>query len=369
MTAVLPPRTVATYDPDVVRQWLSTLHARSGGHVWIGSDHDKFRGRTFPTTNPRWIEHAGRYIDHLDQAGARGIYCRTTTLNAAPREGRGGDDDSLYLPGLAADLDIAGPGHRTTKPLPATPTEARRIIDESGLLAPSLWVHSGGGLYPWWLLDTPHRIDDLPRIKRLSARWQDPIAHAATQLGYHFGRLGDLARILRIPGTVNRKAAMPTPALCRIVDDNGLRYTLEDLRSCLLDTLAAMPKPEPVRLPARPVRRDNDGLLPWDDFEARTDWADILLPHGWTLHHTQGRVRYWTRPGKDPRDTPSATTGRAADRDRFYPFTDATDFEARTPYTKPAVYAVLNHGGNFSAAGRELRRLGYGNVNRGRAAA
>lgn len=372
MTAVLPDRaTVAVADHDTIRTWLQILHGRSQGCAWIGSDLDRFRGRTFPTTNPRWIDLATRYVQRLDEDGAAGIYARTTTLREQPRVGRGGDDDSLTLPGLAADLDIAGPGHKGSKPLPPDQDEAQLVVEESGLPDPSIWVHSGGGLYAWWLLDEPHHIGaDLARIKRLAMRWQDPIAAASERFGYSFGRLGDLARILRVPGTVNRKPAMPAPMPCRIIQDTGRRYTLENLRGCLHDALNALPAgPTATRWSAATSRtRPARGASPGDDFEARTDWAEILERHGWTLAFTRGNVRYWARPGKDRREGHSASTGRAADRDRMWVFSDATDLPMGTPLTKFAVLAHLEHGGDFSAAARELRRAGYGSAQEGRAA-
>lgn len=363
MTAVLPPRTV-TYDPAAVRNWLELLHARSTGWVWVGSNLD-MAGRAYPTTNPRWLHLAARHIDQLDADGAASIYCRTTTLRACPRKGRGGDNDSLTLPGLAADLDIAGPGHKTVKPLPDSPDKARLVVEESGLPDPSLWIHSGGGLYAWWLLDQPHHIGgdpaDLAEIKRLAAQWQDPMAAASERLGWNFGRLGDLARILRVPGTVNRKPTMPEPVMCRILKDTGRRYSLANLRGALTDALAAMPQPTPIRS-SRPTSHPpaDGGMTPWDDYEARTDWADILLPHGWTLHSTHSRTRYWTRPGKDTRDGFSASTGRGQ-HDNLWVFTDAAvGFEPNRLYTKFGAYRQLNHGGNGREAARELRRLGYG---------
>jgi P4 family phage/plasmid primase-like protien len=102
-----------------------------------------------------------------------------------------------------------------------------------------------------------------------------------------------------------------------------------------------------------------DGISPGDDYEERTSWADILKPEGWTLLYTHGSTSYWQRPGKtDP--GPSATTGREAIRDRLYVFTTSTDFLAEVPYTKFGAYALLHHGGDHSAAARELRRRGYG---------
>lgn len=104
---------------------------------------------------------------------------------------------------------------------------------------------------------------------------------------------------------------------------------------------------------------DAGGTSPGDDYEARTTWAEILIPHGWTLLRTLGQTSYWRRPGKtDP--GPSATTGRAVDRDRLYVFTTSTEFNTDTPYTKFGAYTLLNHGGDHAAAARELRRQGYG---------
>lgn len=100
------------------------------------------------------------------------------------------------------------------------------------------------------------------------------------------------------------------------------------------------------------------GTRPGDDYEARTDWTDILTPHGWTEVHRHGRTRYWRRPGKTLGI--SATTGHADDRDRLYVFTTSTEFDAEVPYTKFAAHALLNHGGDHAAAARDLAARGYG---------
>jgi putative DNA primase/helicase len=103
------------------------------------------------------------------------------------------------------------------------------------------------------------------------------------------------------------------------------------------------------------------GTSPGDDFEARTEWADILEPHGWSLEsrHANGEL-HWTRPGKNRREGASATTGRASDRDRLYVFSTSTQFASETAYTKFGAYTLLNHGGDFSAAAGELFRRGFG---------
>ncbi|MHC6592408.1 phage/plasmid primase, P4 family [Arthrobacter sp. C152] len=99
-----------------------------------------------------------------------------------------------------------------------------------------------------------------------------------------------------------------------------------------------------------------EGITPGDDYENKTDWADILT--GWTLVYAHGRTRYWRRPGKNL--GLSATTGNAEDRDRLYVFTSSTEFEQETPYTKFGAYAVLHHGGDHAAAASALRKAGHG---------
>lgn len=128
----------------------------------------------------------------------------------------------------------------------------------------------------------------------------------------------------------------------------------------MVDTLpkAESPKTAPRDLPPLP----GGGLRPGEDFEARTDWADILEPEGWAFVCQQGRTRYWRRPGKTR--GLSATTGHAQDKDRLYVFTTGTDFQAEVPYSKFAAYTLLNFGGtersHFKQAAAALRDRKFG---------
>jgi putative DNA primase/helicase len=117
-----------------------------------------------------------------------------------------------------------------------------------------------------------------------------------------------------------------------------------------------MPDDEPVVEPRR-TSTPSDVLRPGDDYNARTSWADILGPHGWTPVHRWGGVTYWRRPGKN--DGISATTGRN-DADNLYVFTTSTEFDSERPYSKFAAYTLLEHRGDYAAAARALRALGYG---------
>lgn len=135
-------------------------------------------------------------------------------------------------------------------------------------------------------------------------------------------------------------------------------------RDALYELAAALdqmpPPPEPIRFlqPSDDREHATGGVSPGDDYEARTDWAQILGPAGWTVVFHRGATRYWRRPGK--RLGISATTGARDDRDRLYVFTTSTEFNAETPYTKFGAYALLEHGGDHSAAAKALHAAGYG---------
>ncbi len=105
------------------------------------------------------------------------------------------------------------------------------------------------------------------------------------------------------------------------------------------------------------------GSRPGDHFNDRVSWGDLLSPHGWTVYRSTAGATYWCRPGKSPAGI-SASTGHCrgpSGRDLFYVFSSsAPHFEPERSYSRFAVYANLNHNGDFTAATRALGRAGYG---------
>lgn len=366
------------YDARAVRQWLSILHGDSPGLTHICSTDD-WSGRTYTD-----LDAATNYVTYLDSEHRQGIYARVSTLKQAlPAGKRGGAADTCAIPAMWCDLDIDGPGHEhqvcpadctkqhthITLPLPPDEDAGRQVIANTGFPEPTIWIHSGGGLYPIWLFSTPWLIDDNNRnaAKTMAADWQKIIENAAAELGWWYGRgVGDLARVLRIPGTINRKEGLARP--CRIISASPHRYTVEELQEAL-DKAHARYLPEtsaaPV-VPATPVisalapttPRAPGQLTPGDDFAARTTWAQILEPAGWKEHYQQDGVTYWTRPGKD---TGTSASTNALGTDHLHVFTtSALPLEGNESYSKLGAYATLRHGGDHSAAVRELAAAGYG---------
>ncbi len=94
-------------------------------------------------------------------------------------------------------------------------------------------------------------------------------------------------------------------------------------------------------------------LTPGDDYDARGDFSALLVAHGWTKC-----AGGWTRPGK--------TVGLSATFDkvpgRFYVFSSSVSgFAPQHVYRPWHVYAILEHGGNFSDAAKALGEKGFGN--------
>lgn len=353
-----------SFSRETALAWLYMLHGESPGYVHVCSTGD-WTGYAFPTDD---LEQASQYIEWLDNQGKSGIYVRATTLATPPDPSagkRGGEEDSFTLPGLWADIDLAGPGHKTTKPLPVNIVDAANIISEARLPEPTLWIHSGGGLYPWWFIRPPYVLDNAEKrlqAQELSACWQERLGAAAQRLGFHYGTgVGDLSRVLRVPGTINRKEGLERP--CYLIDGgHGELFEFANLWQVMLDGHAKLPAPAPAPRKLDRPQPGMPGAAPGDDFNVRADWAEILEPVGWQFVYQRGNTRYWVRPGKSKRDGISATTGHAGDgvEDRIFVFSDATDFTQNEPTTKFGAFALMHHGGDHSAAAKELRRQGYG---------
>jgi hypothetical protein len=125
------------------------------------------------------------------------------------------------------------------------------------------------------------------------------------------------------------------------------------------DQRPAEPELETPARRSRLARRPRLGVLPGEDFNRRGDVRTLLHRHGWHLARSDGRQEYWRRPGK--RRSWSATLLDDSDRRWFYNFSaNAPGLEPDEAYTPFGLYTTLEHGGDFSAAAKVLKREGYG---------
>ena len=101
----------------------------------------------------------------------------------------------------------------------------------------------------------------------------------------------------------------------------------------------------------------NGSLSPFDDYDSKETPINLLCNYGWKVLFNRGAAVYLQRPKKEGRGI-SATWNSVPGR--FYCFSTSTEFENNHVYKASAVYAILEHAGNFSAAARLLQSNGYG---------
>lgn len=210
------------------------------------------------------------------------------------------------------------------------------------------WVEQSpsGGMH--WLI----RTTNPPQGNQKLARAEDGTVIAETR--------GEGGYVVAAPtsGAVHATGK----AWTRIIGGPTTIPTLDtDNTTALLELFSSLNQHTPTVVdappPTRPHNPDTDGVRPGDDYNARADWSDILT--GWTPVKTfhDGGIG-WRRPGKNDPGI-SATTGRN-DADNLYVFSSSTEFEQEKAYSKFAAHTLLNHGGDWAAAARDLAGKGYG---------
>jgi P4 family phage/plasmid primase-like protien len=158
----------------------------------------------------------------------------------------------IGIAGLWADVDYAHPVHQKPN-LPTDEAAARWLISKMPV-PPTVLVHTGHGLQAWWLFSNPwvfSHAQERTQAAALIQSWQAMLRNHAQQHGWTLDSTHDLARLMRLPGTYNHKAA-PVPV--RVLSDNGPREPPEKYLSLVT--------PGPDSMPATLTETANLRLLP-----------------------------------------------------------------------------------------------------------
>lgn len=135
----------------------------------------------------------------------------------------------------------------------------------------------------------------------------------------------------------------------------------------LLRSFDDTPVREPEEIPTTRLAA-GQGLLPGDDYNRRGDWRMLLEPHGAIFLGARGDREFLRRPGKpshEPGHSAIVYTGHDGLRKlcvystNWYPF-DFHQSGEKNAYSLFRAFALLEHGGDFNAAARDLARRGYG---------
>jgi Domain of unknown function (DUF927) len=186
--------------------WTSTELNRHGKPFWGGR----------ATRSLKEAANTVRWALTLDNV--RDIYvCMSSQKEALPRTSKKGHNyllpqrsqaNVVALRSLYMDLDAKGKGKNSYDTLEETLAEFAKFLKAIDLPKPNVIVKSGGGLHVYWTFERSLALPD----------WQ-PLAHAlaaaAQAVGFKCdtGCTIDAARVLRVPGTFNRKLDVPRPVV------------------------------------------------------------------------------------------------------------------------------------------------------------
>jgi len=106
-----------------------------------------------------------------------------------------------------------------------------------------------------------------------------------------------------------------------------------------------------------PADADTYATTPWDDYNNKCNVVSLLEAHGWQWVEAKGDRDYLKRPGKTDSHI-SADYHKGLNL--FKVFSTSTEFETGRGYKPFAIYATLEHNGNFSNAAKQLIKDGYG---------
>ena len=161
------------------------------------------------------------------------VYTAVGLQGARPEKGRGKEVGVISLPGFWADIDVAGPNH-VALALPPKIEDAMGIV-QAFPFKPTVIVYTGGGLQPYWLFKECWELDsdkERKKAKALSKAFQKHLQHLALDRGWAMDGTADLCRLLRLPGTYNRKQAEPVLVRYEVIGD-GHRYNPSDFEDFL----------------------------------------------------------------------------------------------------------------------------------------
>lgn len=214
-------------------------------------------------------------------------------------------------------------------------------------------------------------FEDRVRRSGLSSVWDKCLIQSTPSGGYHlvFRSEGEPFRNMKLASKANNEVLIetrgkggyflipPSEGYTIIQGDyEFLPVLTADEVSDLLDVARSFDERAPAEDASRHVTSHKGGsgagLSPGDDYDQRGDFKSLMRSHGWVWTDE----KHLRRPGK--------SRGVSASFDvipgRFWCFSSSTEFETEKVYRPYAVYAILEHGGDFGRAIAELARQGYG---------
>ncbi len=189
--------------------------------VWLKPRQGPSQTRAFTSTADA-EEYAAKSAEKYD------VYFGLCPQGDLGPGARGTEDNAQALLAVWVDIDVdEGKHKRGHHPTKEQAGDAIRALP----VKPSAIVWSGGGYHVYWFLDKPWVLDtpeEREKAKALSTSWQAFVR--ARFSPFDLDATADLARVLRVPGTLNHKTDPPTEVKQGALHEDR-RYTIAELQA------------------------------------------------------------------------------------------------------------------------------------------
>ena len=197
---------------------------------------------TLPDKESFWFRDVDSAAKHAETMQAHNLYVGLGLANQDYGPNRRCPSDQVSgIVGICADIDLRSKAHPKVT-LPSTVEDALFMLPQE--FPPTVVVLTGNGAHIWWLFREPWIFEsenERCEAAALLGRWHTLLRDNASQKGWTYERLADLARVLRIPGTINRKDPS-NPKSVTIQSLGDRRYNPSEFADYLNDL--AIPDPE-----------------------------------------------------------------------------------------------------------------------------
>lgn len=243
-------------------QFLELLHP-DGGRIFVGMSYGK---KHWKQEHADTADQALDIIDKFESQEPSGVFVSHASFNPLAHK-----RDAQYAKTCACfflDLDVGTESSKYAFKADAM-ADLRHLAKE--FLPPTFVVDSGGGYHCYWrsyeLISAQDWLPIAERFKRaLKAAGvrADPTVTA------------DLARVLRVPGTINRKTATRRP--CQFIERMREMYSVDEFEAALDRYEALHHKTDKPTWPATPTARSLPGTKPRAAPDAPVLQIDLALP-------------------------------------------------------------------------------------------
>lgn len=192
--------------PGTFAELLETLNYSNGEHISINWQAPAAGPDDNPPFRTQVVEHQAAAELAASKAPHSNVWFGVNPVTPTAT-GRGTASQVTRLAAVWADLDVKPGGCPDRATAEAIITALAELLETE----PSAVVNSGHGLQPYWPIEPTDggpldTAEKQGRAEALLRRWGRLVKLVAENHGAHADSVFDLPRVLRVPGTFNRKA-------------------------------------------------------------------------------------------------------------------------------------------------------------------